>query len=108
MNLERVKYDIEKTQKRMHNAGLPLRLIERLERGAWENKADSSPADSLRRASGGTYDTEIYTRPVMGSSGSLKINSETSDVEIAACRHGQSLQKSCGRLAVIKRKQGLM
>ncbi|MBI5203820.1 MAG: metallophosphoesterase, partial [Nitrospirae bacterium] len=29
----RVKYDIEKTQKKMHYAGLPLRLIERLERG---------------------------------------------------------------------------
>ena len=34
IELVRVKYDIEKTQKKMHNAGLPLRLIERLERGA--------------------------------------------------------------------------
>ncbi len=33
IELVRVKYDIEKTQKKMHNAELPLRLIERLERG---------------------------------------------------------------------------
>ncbi len=34
VELRRVKYDVETTQRKMHNAGLPLPLIERLERGA--------------------------------------------------------------------------
>jgi len=33
VELVRIKYDVEKTQKKMHYAGLPLPLIQRLERG---------------------------------------------------------------------------